>query len=262
MAAVSSHARSKSVPIISHPLVSEIDDQVCRLRQSQAASTSSSSICQNLNGLQVLYDCVDTLLQLPLTQQKCFNELLDGSLSLLDLCNTAKDTLSQMKDSVAELQSAIRRKQQGEATTRYINSRKTVKKTIHKVFKGIESKKSVSSADDVEAITVLREAESVVGAVLERLLSFISQSNSKPSKSWTLVSKLVAAQPRVTGQDEANANEFAEVDASLKSNKSNEEVQVHLKNLQLCIQDLEVGVESLFRRLIKTRASILNNYNL
>ncbi|CAI0407789.1 unnamed protein product [Linum tenue] len=263
MAAASFHARSNSLPARSHPLVSEIDEQVCRLRQSQAASTSSSSIGHTLNSLQVVYDCVDQLFQLPTTQQalindqKCFNELLDESLRILDLCNTGKDALSQMKESVAELQSAIRRRQGGVEgeTRRYLKSRKTVIKAIQKVLKvlkGIENKKSTSSSN-VETISKLKEAESAVAEVLECLLLFISQTSSKPS-SWSFLKRVAAAA--------SSENEFAEVDASLKMNKSSEEIQLCLKNLQPCIQDLEEGVESLFRRLIKTRASILNIHNL
>ncbi|CAN0845522.1 hypothetical protein LINGRAHAP2_LOCUS4140 [Linum grandiflorum] len=162
-----------------------------------------------------------------------------------------------MKESVSELQSAIRRRQ-GDLvaeTKRYLNSRKVVKKTIQRALKDNENKKSTSS-NNIDAIGMLREAESIVFEVLNNLLSFISQSNSKAS-SWSLVSKLIAA----------SENEFTEVDACLKTSKSStskssEEIQAQLKNLQPCIQDLEEGVESLFRCLIKTRASILNVHNL
>ncbi|CAN0845504.1 hypothetical protein LINGRAHAP2_LOCUS4140 [Linum grandiflorum] len=258
MAATTFHVRSNSFPSTSHPLVSEFDDQLCRLRQSQAASTSSSSICQKLNGLQ-------DLIQLPSTQQAMIhyqNELLDGSLRLLDMCNTAKDSLSQMKESVSELQSAIRRRQ-GDLvaeTKRYLNSRKVVKKTIQRALKDNENKKSTSS-NNIDAIGMLREAESIVFEVLNNLLSFISQSNSKAS-SWSLVSKISKLIAAKKTQVSANSNEFAEVDACLKTSKSSEEIQAQLKNLQPCIQDLEEGVESLFRCLIKTRASILNVHNL
>ncbi|CAN1276154.1 hypothetical protein LINPERPRIM_LOCUS15931 [Linum perenne] len=198
-----------------------------------------------------VYDCVGKLIQLPSTQQAMIhdqNELLDGSLRMLDMCNTAKDALSQMKESVAELQSAIRRRQSDlvAETKRYLNSRKTVKKAIQKALKGMETNKSTSSNN------MLIETESVVVEVLGSLLSFISQSNSK-SNSWSLVSKIMAAK-----KNEVSANEFVEVDACLKTSKSTEEIQAHLKNLQPCIQDLEEGVESLFRCLIKTRSSILN----
>ncbi|CAI0469070.1 unnamed protein product [Linum tenue] len=259
MAAASFHARSNSLPTRSHPLVSEIDEQVCRLRQSQAASTSSSSIGHNLNGLQFQ---LPTTQQAVINDQKCFNELLDGSLSLLDLCNTAKDVLSQMKESVAELQSAIRRRQGGleGETRRYLKSRKTVIKAIQKVLRGMDSKKSTSS-NNVETVSMLKEAESVVALVLECLLTFISQSSSKPS-SWSLFKRVAAVAAKLKRVSPVNENEFADVDASLKMNKSTEEVQVHLKSLQPRIQDLLEGVESLFRRLIKTRASILNIHNL
>ncbi|CAN0845554.1 hypothetical protein LINGRAHAP2_LOCUS4141 [Linum grandiflorum] len=277
MAATTFHARSNSFPSRPHPLVSEFDEQLCRLRQSQAASTSSSSISHKLNGLQDVYYCVDKLIQLPSTQQAMIhdqnelldNELLDGSLRLLDLCNAAKDALSQMKESVSELQSAIRRRQ-GDLvaeTKRYLNSRKIVKKAIQKALKGMETKKSTSS-NNVESISMLRESESIVVEVLESLLCFICQSNSNSkSSSWSLVSKLIPAKKNEVAASEntqvsANSNEFALVDACLKTSKSSEEIQAHLKNLQPCVQDLEEGVESLFRCLIKTRASILNVHNL
>ncbi|CAN1334840.1 hypothetical protein LINPERPRIM_LOCUS36537 [Linum perenne] len=209
MAATTSHARSNSLPSTSHPLVSEIDEQVCRLRQSQATSTSLSSISHKLNILQDVYECFDKLIQLPSTQlamirdQNCFNELLDGSLRLLDLCNTAKDALSETEESVSELQSAIRRRQ-GDLvaeTKKYMNSRKIVKKAIQKALKGMESKKS-TSFNNVEGIDMLRESESMVLEVFESLLSFISQSSSR-----SLVSKLMASQKRVvaaSGNERAN----------------------------------------------------------
>ncbi|CAN0845542.1 hypothetical protein LINGRAHAP2_LOCUS4141 [Linum grandiflorum] len=285
MAATTFHARSNSFPSRPHPLVSEFDEQLCRLRQSQAASTSSSSISHKLNGLQDVYYCVDKLIQLPSTQQAMIhdqnelldNELLDGSLRLLDLCNAAKDALSQMKESVSELQSAIRRRQ-GDLvaeTKRYLNSRKIVKKAIQKALKGKIVKKTIQKAlkgmenkKSTSTVTMLKESEYIVVEVLESLLSFISQSNSK-SSSWSLVSKLIPAKKNEVA---ASENEFAQVDACLKTSKSSEEIQTPLKNLQPCIQDLEnlqpcvqdleEGVESLFRCLIKTRASILNVHNL
>ncbi|XVE67261.1 hypothetical protein DITRI_Ditri08aG0146200 [Diplodiscus trichospermus] len=58
-----------------------------RLRTSEAAPTSSS-LSHKLDGLQDLHDCIDRLLQLPLTQQalaekrKYVDELLDGFLAL------------------------------------------------------------------------------------------------------------------------------------------------------------------------------------
>ncbi|CAL8121897.1 unnamed protein product [Prunus armeniaca] len=93
------HTRSNSFTSRRHPIVQEVDEHLCRLRSSDATSTSSTSISHKLIGLQDLHSCVDRLFQLPLTQQalaqeqneKSTNELLDGSLRLLDVCSSAKD---------------------------------------------------------------------------------------------------------------------------------------------------------------------------
>ncbi|XVE97648.1 hypothetical protein REPUB_Repub03eG0036900 [Reevesia pubescens] len=91
------HSRSNSLPSRQHPIASQIDEKLSRLRGSEAASTSSL-IGYNLNGLQDLHEYVDMCFNCP-TQQtlaqeqdlKWVEELLDGSLMILDVCSTAKD---------------------------------------------------------------------------------------------------------------------------------------------------------------------------
>ncbi|KAL6270925.1 hypothetical protein ACE6H2_027836 [Prunus campanulata] len=140
------HTRSNSFPSRPHPIVQEVDEHLCRWRSSEATSTSSTSISHKLTGLQDLHNYVDRLLQLPLTQQglaqeqneKSTNELLDGSLRLLDVCSSTKDALLQTMECVQDLQSIMRRRRGGESealTTevrKYLTSRKMVKKAIHK----------------------------------------------------------------------------------------------------------------------------------
>ncbi|XP_021807857.1 uncharacterized protein LOC110751663 [Prunus avium] len=284
------HTRSNSFPSMPHPIVQEVDEHLCRLRSSEAASTSSSSICHKLSDLQDLHDCVDELLQLPLTQQalakeqneKWTNELLDGSLRLLDVCSSAKDAILQTKECVQDLQSIIRRTRGGESgaltseVRKYLTSRQMVKKTIQKAMKnlkGIENRSTFSSPNqDNESIAIvnkLREVEAVTLAVFESLLSFISGPKSQP-RSWSLVSKMMHSK-KVACEEEIEANEFAQVDAALNSlighktsktqNKSVENAQNQLEKLESCIQDQEEGVECLFRQLIKTRVSLLNILN-
>ena len=118
------HTRCNSFPLPSrqHPLATEVNEHLNRLRASEATSTSSSSISHKLNGFLNLYAGVDKLLQLPLSQQaltqeqhkEWVDELLDGSLRLLDLCSTAKDVVLQTKESANELQSVLRRRKSGE----------------------------------------------------------------------------------------------------------------------------------------------------
>ncbi|XP_038998002.1 uncharacterized protein LOC120123077 [Hibiscus syriacus] len=197
------HARSNSLPSRQHPVTSQIDESLNRLRASQSASTSSS-IGHQLNCLQDLYDSVDKLLQLPLAQQSLAKEqqtelieqLLDGSLMLLDVCGTARDALFQTK-----------------------------------------------------------ECRSSIGPDAE--------SKSSP---WSVVSKLMH-QKKVICKEEQKTNEIANAEATMRSliksgsMKNVVNVQNALENSEMCIQDLDEGLESFFRRLIKDRVTILNILN-
>lgn len=110
--------RSNSLPSKPNTLISEFDDHLCRLRASKAASLSPSLICNRLNGIQDLHDCVNKLLQLSFTQQALaheqhktwVDELLHESLRLLDLCGIRKDALLQTKECTHQLQSIMQRR--------------------------------------------------------------------------------------------------------------------------------------------------------
>ncbi|KAJ7978686.1 hypothetical protein O6P43_002179 [Quillaja saponaria] len=281
------HARSNSLPSRPHPLILQCDQHLCKLAASDATS-SSSSIGHKLNGMQDLHDCVEKLFQLPLTQQaivqesqeKWVDEVLDGSLRLLDVCTAAKDALLHTRECARELQSIIRRRRGGEMelTTevrKYLTSRKVVRKAIHKALgnlKGIEKKCTFATANKdhqtVALVSLLREVEAVTLTIFESLLTFISGPTQSKRSSWSFVSKLMQTK-KVACTQEADANEFAKVDMALQSfmfqmtGKSDNinDLQNQLEKLESCIQDFEEGLESLFRRLIKIRVSLLNILN-
>ncbi|KAJ4704753.1 hypothetical protein OWV82_021616 [Melia azedarach] len=290
MAATDYSTLSNSLPSRPHPVISEFDEQLNRLEASEATSTSSSSICHKLNGLQALRCCIDKLLQFPLTQQTLsqeqhkiwFHELLDGSLRLLDVCITSKDALLKIKDHAQELQSTLCRKQGGKfefacEVKKYLTSRKAVKKAIRSALsklKCMENKHIASPSNREKEIAVmtnmLREVDAVTLTVLKSMLSFISgpQSSSR-STGWSMVSKLMHKRRVVCEEEETDINEITKVDAALhalrycKTNIFNgitefENLQNDLQKLELCIQDFEDGLESLYRGLIKSRVSILN----
>ncbi|KAE8691185.1 putative Eukaryotic translation initiation factor 3 subunit A [Hibiscus syriacus] len=277
------HARSNSLPSRQHPITSQIDENLNRLRASQSASTSSS-IGHQLNCLQDLYDSVDMLLQLSLAQQalaqeqqrKLVEQLLDGSLVLLDVCRTAKDALSQTKECTQELQSILRRRWSVEGfvneVRKYLTSRKAVRKAICKALKNLkhmENKLSSSSfSKDGErgaVINTLKQVEAVTVSVLESLLSFISGPGTESKLSrWSLVSKFMHQKRVMCEEKEQQANEIVKAEATLCSfiksgnMKHVENAQNELQNSEMCIQDLDHGLESFFRRLIKARVTVLN----
>ncbi|VVA30023.1 PREDICTED: Protein of unknown function DUF241 [Prunus dulcis] len=241
------HARSNSVPSTTHPLISEFDEQLCRLRTSGTASSSSTSVNQCLNGLKDL---------------------------LLDVCSVAKDTLLQTKECTIEILSIIRRRRGGKTelaseVKKFLIIRKVMKKAVCKALGNLKGVSPFSKEHEAVAmVSMLKEMEAVTQTVFDSIFSFISgpKTQSKPS-GLQLVSNLmrhkrVAAckEEEEEEEEETDANEFAMVDAALHSivgHKTKESdniiqnAQTQLQNLELCIQDLEESLEHFSRRLIK-----------
>ncbi|KAK7351857.1 hypothetical protein VNO77_11600 [Canavalia gladiata] len=279
------HGRSNSLPSRPHPLILRCNEHLDNLRASNEASTSSSQLSHKIGGLQDLIECVEKLVQLPLTQHALLHEcqenwvdgLLDGSLRLLDVCTAAKDALLHTKECIRELQSIIRRKRGGEVefTTgvkKFLTSRKVVKKAISKSLanlKGASKNCNISSTnkDDqtVALISLLQDVEVATLSTFQTVLQFISGTPQSKSNSWLSISKLIQSK-RVGCSLMVDENEFGKVDLALqcflfnKTNKSEDVngLQYHLEKVECCIQDLEEGLEFLFRRLIKIRVSLLN----
>ncbi|KAK8561206.1 hypothetical protein V6N12_048280 [Hibiscus sabdariffa] len=264
---ISFHARSNSLPSRPHPLIPQIDEHLCRLKSNKAA-ISSSSIIEKLNGLRDLYELVDSLLQLPSTQNslaQSYNdkELLNGSLRLLDVCGLAKDALLQAKEDAQQLQSVFRRRRGDDAGFAYLASRKKSNKLINKSLRDLKIRKC-DAYNDVEAtFAMLKDVEGVTFSVLQSVFRYITVSVPEPnSTNWSLVSKLMRSK-RITCEERASgSNEFERLTATLcsliGSNTKTEKAQVELQNLESSIRDVEGDVECLMRLLIKTRVSILN----
>ncbi|KAK4278258.1 hypothetical protein QN277_016125 [Acacia crassicarpa] len=283
---VSQHVRSNSFPTAPHPIVSQFEEHLNRLKSSDSASSSSSSsLSHKLSGLQDLKDSCDRLLQLSTSQQvlakdctkKWVDELLDGSLWLLDICTTAKDCLAQSKESVYEVRSALRRRGAEAAiftagAANYLASRKNVKKAIQNALrdiKGIRNDLIVSSAArENDMLSMMKEAESVTVSTLESLLCFMSDPKGRSKQSrWSAISKLMQPKKVAGDSHEMVTNEFEKVDSTLKSlisqqkHASTDNLQGDLESLEMCIEDLKIGVASLSRKLIRNRVSLLNIFN-
>ncbi|KAH7833334.1 hypothetical protein Vadar_005231 [Vaccinium darrowii] len=275
------HSRSSSLPCRPHPLIPQVDGHLCRLKSSEATSSSISSQAQRLVVLEELYEYLDDSLALPNTQQifsqqcheKWVEVALDGYLGLLDLCAFAKDISSQTKQDLQGLLLTLRRRRDGNELGGYLNSRKTVKKEIQRSLKNLKSLKSKQTISEmhkdhetVAIATLLKDVEVATLAMFESLFSYMSGTKVKSRRSGF---SLVLSKPK---DEETNTNEFEKVDGALNALKGHktsrfdgtmqmEEVQNQLQKMELSIQDLEQGLECLFRRLIRTRVSLLNILN-
>jgi len=284
-----SHGRSNSLPSRPHPLILKCNEHLESLRASKATTFSSLVLSHKIRCLQDLIDCVEKLTHLPLTQdvllherqEKWVDELLDGSLRVLDVCSAAKDALLHTKECTREIHSIIRRKRGGEVeltaeAKKFLTSRKVVKKAIFKALanmNGTSKSCNVSSTTNkdhrtVALIALLQDTEVATLSTFQTLLQFISGSTQTKSNSWLSISKLIQPK-RVSCSEVADESEFAQVDAALqsfafaKTCKFEETInlQRHLEKMESCIQDFEEGLEFLFRRLIKIRVSLLNVLN-
>ncbi|KAK7409824.1 hypothetical protein VNO78_00163 [Psophocarpus tetragonolobus] len=284
------HGRSNSLPSRPHPLILKCNEHLDSLRASNESSSSSSLLHHKIGGLQDLIECVENLIQLPLTQdvllhehqENWVDEILDGSLKLLDVCTAAKDALLHTKECTRELQSIIRRKRGGERELtseikKFLTSRKVVKKAISRALanlNGTSKNGNISSSttnkdhQTVALISLLQDVQVGALSALQILLQFISGSTQPKSNSWLLISKLI--QPKRVGCSlMVDENEFAQVDVALQSfvftkNCKFEDInnlQNELEKMESCIQAFEEGLESLFRHLIKIRGSLLNVFN-
>lgn len=282
-------ARSISFPSRSCPLFPQFNEHLSRLRASDSEATSSSlsSISNRLTGLEDLYYSFNELLLLPQNQQnlaqecngKWVDKALDGYLNLLDACAATKEVLSQTKEDVKELHSVVRRKRDSNHFEGFLTSRNKVKKLIRELLndlKSIRNKDMVPDFDrDHEAVavfTMLKEVEQFTLGVLESLLFYAVGTKVQKGSGWSVVSKIMHQMSASCQAKDTVINEFEKVDAAVQSliggkpmesvdNTKIETVPCQLGELELSIQDLEKVLERLLRQLIKTRVSLLNSLN-
>ncbi|XP_058780859.1 uncharacterized protein LOC131654954 [Vicia villosa] len=281
------HGRSISLPSRPHPLILKCTQHLETLLKFSNETFSSSLLFHKIDGLRDLIECAENLIQLPLTQdalvhehqENWVNNLLDGSLRLLDVCSAAKDAVIHTKECTRELQSIIRRRGGGTEVTaeakKFLTSRKIVRKAISKVLTNLKGNtigcNRLSTNKDHQSVALINLFQDVEVATLstfQRILQYISGTTHSKSNSWGSISKLIQPK-RVACSLVADESEFAQVDVALQSflfTKTRKveainDLQNHLEKTESCIQDLEEGLEFLFRRLIKIRVSILNILN-
>jgi hypothetical protein len=282
--ATKSHVRSNSFPSQSHPSSTRIEQGLNKIKTWEATSTSDS-IISGLTYLEDLYISLEDLLNMTSTQktishnqgEKFVEELLDGSVRILDVCGITRDTMLQIKENVQSLHSSLRRRK-GDSSIEtsvieYKLFTKKMKKNVTKLItslKQMESKFGASSLlnqdqEFVSVIRVLREVIVMNISIFQSILSFLvgSASKSKTAK-WLKVAKLM--HKKVSCEEKLeNFNELHCVEASLRTLLSEgsdvAKMQTTHKNfeaLENAIEMIENGLESVFRRLVKTRVSLLN----
>ncbi|KAG8378059.1 hypothetical protein BUALT_Bualt08G0098700 [Buddleja alternifolia] len=246
------HSRSNSFPSQSHPVTQSVEDHLCRLRDSQATSTSATSICENLASLRELHEGINNMIEMPSIQQALsheqgqnwINELLEGSLRLVDLCAFSREIVCSTKESVQDLESSIRRNRGETATSddikAYVTSRKKINKMTKKCIKNFN--RNSTALPDNEFGKMLKETKALDFSVLSSILVLVSgEKERSKQRSWSFLSKFTQT-------------------SRVHSEVENITVE-QLKATEMNMEEVEEGLECLFRSLIKTRVSLLNVFS-
>ncbi|XP_030466871.2 uncharacterized protein LOC115685870 [Syzygium oleosum] len=260
--------------------------ELSKLKASES-SLRAKTIRVNMARLAELYVSIEELIGSPLTQQailrdrngKAMQKALDESIMSLDTCWFARDLMARMKDEVQDLWSAIRRKGGINSSIEshakgFMSFRKKAKRDIAKYlvqFKTLEGKNTNNSSKFLNSdnhivmvVEVLKEINLITISILKSLLIFAS-----PTKTggWSLASRLMLSSEKGVKKV---LNEVERVDSTVssireqatrKADAGSEALKVaqeRLETLEHCMEGLEDGVDRLYKRLIRIRASLLN----
>lgn len=173
------HTRSISLPSACQQPDVSTEEHLHRLRASHAGPSSSSSICQDLCGIKVLLEHMNDLISLP-RNWKAFSkanvdEVLEGSLALLDASGSAIGVVSQMNESILSLQSSLQRGNGDKGIHTYLVSRKKIRKLIVKSLVDLNKVAKNHACFENDAITMkmLKEAESISPSNFRSVLSCV-----------------------------------------------------------------------------------------
>ncbi|KAL0891574.1 hypothetical protein Bca101_015557 [Brassica carinata] len=274
---IKNQLRSISLPSRSHPSTRGIEEALSKVKAIKTATGSSEPILMALAGLEELYNYMEEFLKMGSTQRvmssndgsEFMEEMLDGSLRLMDTCNVSRDLLVETHEHVRGVQSCIRRKkvagggtdQLDVAVSGYVRFRKNMRKEAKKLLGSLNKIDGVScpslgvdngQQDEhlVAVIDALRRVVSVSVSVLKSFLEFLSgrQSNIK--------CKLASVLKKKKDLHEETKNELESLDSAICC--SSDDLQNKLEGVEMSIDGFEKHLEGLFRRLIRTRASLLN----
>ncbi|KAL0726078.1 hypothetical protein Bca4012_022171 [Brassica carinata] len=260
---IKNQLRSISLPSRSHPSTTAIQEALNKVKAINTTTGSSESILTALASLEELYNCTEEFLKMGSTQRvmssdgsEFMEEMLDGSLRLMDICNISRDLMVETHEHVRGVQSCVRRKkvagggtdQLDVAVSGYVKFRKNMRKEAKKLLGSLRkfdggSTCSSSGVNDgqqdehLEAvIDAMRRVVSVSVSVLKSFLEFLSgrQSNIK-SKLASVLKK------KKDHHDEETKNELESLDSTICC--SRDDLQNRLEEVEMSIDGFEKYLE-------------------
>ncbi|XP_048128984.1 uncharacterized protein LOC125312936 [Rhodamnia argentea] len=205
-------------PMVEAPLIAE--------GLSTPEDPSSADIIWDLPAASLLLSPIEDV-QVVTNLNKILDELLDGSIQLLDFCDYARQTLLRLKENVWVLRSALRRRK-GEpgietGVAEYAKFLKGMMKDAKRLMAAL--RKMVTKFEDCElknedhhlssVMGVVRDANLLSTSIFRSLLTFLampmSRSNRKIS-GWSVVSKLLNPKGAISCDQEDKQEDVNELE--------------------------------------------------
>ncbi|GJN04227.1 hypothetical protein PR202_ga21752 [Eleusine coracana subsp. coracana] len=238
-----------------------VEKQLTRLRQHVAASSSSAAAAAGalVEAVARVYEHAEPLARCARADQ--VDDELHASVALLDACAAVRDALGGMRARARDAEAAVRRGDGAAADAAACALARVARKARADVRR---MRRGVSSKADGGGHASLREARRLAAAALERVVAALAKLPGQPqppASGWsTCVARAFPKRARVACED---ADETAALPSKdLHDGEATARAQRELRALGDTIQNLEDGMDLLFRQLVQFRVFLLNMRSL
>lgn len=225
----------------------------------------------NFDALRELHDCANdrlhihspTIQQALVHQEKWVHEISESAMRILDVCSSTKDVILLLKQHLQDLQSTFRRSSiVGESETGFESKLEAyhmygnkLKKEMAKWLRSLRGMKERKKKKKNKLMTisslvavgnVLGEVREITISIVESLQALLSIPRPRPTGSSTLPILMKLILGVMSNQMNSVWTVYERYDAKT------------FEAVEMAIDDIGFQLDSIFRRLIQTRVSLLN----